>query len=291
MANWLVREDSSAIDFTPSQTTFRIRSVGRKPSLGRGDTVVVYSRVRTSSFLVEGIVSRVETTLVDEKSRLFDTSVTVGQWIKLDHETTIEELAYSLQIIRQPKRPNLYLRLPYRSVQKNDLETIRNGEPYVARHVYHLLVDALPPITQAQFRAEQLLMEAQGALEASDRDYQSRLQALCAFLDNTVMPIGILLRALTDEIAGCELLESAGQSIEHVVGFEDERSSNFRDDSIFEQDNRFDRLYGAIRGPGISAAAPRIEPIVFRSVVEELRPIATENVQQHFAQLFENDPL
>lgn len=290
MANWLVREDSEAIDISQNQTTFRIRG-RRRPRLMQGDVIVVYSRVRIPSFSMEGVVSHIETKAVGGDPPLFDTKVTVEQWNKLRHETTVEDLAYSLQIVRKPKTPYLYFRLPYRGVADEDLETIRNGELYVARHAYNLLIDALPPLTRARFNAEQLVLEADGLLKVSRLDFQSRLQTLCAFLDSSLMPIGNLLSALIREIEACKFMTSDEKPIDHFLGYGDSSAPLFADDSIFEQGKLFAQLDQAIEGMGRPPGAARTDAANFHSVLQAIEQIGGESGQQRFAQLFEDDPL
>jgi len=158
----------------------------------------------------------------------------------LPEELDLDTMWYSLTIVRNTTRPHVHFCRGYRLLPKADFETIKKGEPFIARSGYFELLNALPPSLRAEFDAEQLLMAAGDAHERVR--FREKFERLHVFIEQRVLAVGRLLHDLADVIVRVDL---DGGPIEHVFASDAEPSKDgfaSRFDDLASQLQRFARL-------------------------------------------------
>ena len=151
----------------------------------------------------------------------------------------LDALWYSLTVVRNTRKPHVHFRRGYRLLPLEDFETIKGGEPFIARSGYFELLNALPQSLRAAFESEQILAAGEGRERVSFRE---RLERIYVFIDQRVLAVGRLLHELADVIATVHL---DGGPIEHVFASDAEPTKGgftSRPDDLAFQLRRFARL-------------------------------------------------
>ena len=112
--------------------------------------------------------------------------IDVDEWKRLPEELKLSEAATSLTLVRNWRRPNVHIRLAYRRLPDDDLETLQEGHLFVARDAYLSFLDALPGRLVQLFLAD----NPHPLQTWRFAGYADRARALISFIEQRVMSVG-----------------------------------------------------------------------------------------------------
>lgn len=242
MANWLIREDA------PSVTIVRGKEVGirarRRPRIGEGDQLYfltslhgeIHARATVTSSAQE--VSETNAARASASAPIIPVvfAIATSGVEELPQPLEIDALRYSLTIVRKLENPEAHFRRGYRSLPKEDVDTITSGEAYISRTAFYELYFAIPRSLRAKFDFHEEM------LQPSSRDTKARLRRLNSFLEDTVYAAGDMLEDLSRSIASLELGFS-----HQFDGAQIEKGLDLPSDSVEVQTARFRELREALR--------------------------------------------
>lgn len=241
---WLVRSGTTAVDLQPDHLAVTIVS-RRTPRMSVGDTVLFLEmggeqmRFTATARIVRIVPFQSESV---EEPKL--TKVELKSPVSLPEGLNLDTLWYSLTIVRNTSKPDVHFRRGYRLLPQEDFETIKKGDPFLARSGYFELLNALPQSLRAAFEAEQVLLAGQARERVTFRE---RLERLYAFIDQRVLAVDRLLRELAEVTAELDL---DGAPIEHWFVSEPDPAEGLaaRPDGLAVQLQRFEELRAALTG-------------------------------------------
>jgi hypothetical protein len=112
--------------------------------------------------------------------------IDIDEWKSLPQEVDLTDASTSLTFIRNWRRPKIHVRLAYRRLPEEDLETLERGDLFVARDAYLTFLDAVPARLSQLFLAENPPFFRTWRIT----DYADRARALIDFLEERVMDVG-----------------------------------------------------------------------------------------------------
>jgi len=236
---WIARGGTKSVEIQPDHKALTIVS-RRTPRMGIGDTVLFLEGWEQVRFTATATIARIIPIEGDGAEDVKLTEVELEGASVLPEELDLDTMWYSLTIVRNTTRPHVHFCRGYRLLPKADFETIKKGEPFIARSGYFELLNALPPSLRAEFDAEQLLMAAGDAHERVR--FREKFERLHVFIEQRVLAVGRLLHDLADVIVRVDL---DGGPIEHVFASDAEPSKDgfaSRFDDLASQLQRFARL-------------------------------------------------
>jgi hypothetical protein len=241
MSHWLIRANAPSVSVDLPKNSCVIES-RRRPRIAAHDVLVLLKRTSAgATFSSSAEVTHVATTDSGEVGGLRQTKIETGDWISLPDDSTVEVLRFSLTIVHNLRNPQHHFRGGYRRLPREDFDTIRSGEAFVARTTYFELLGALPEDLRNQFRAGELLSSS---FELGQPTFEARLHRLCEFLSMRVLSVGKLLEQLSDVLERAELRDERGRSYAHQ--FFDDDGLTGRGDDIEKQAAVFRDLADAL---------------------------------------------
>lgn len=253
----------------------------RMPRMSAGDTVLLLEGRNQRRFTATAIVLRVVHIQSDGADEAMFTKIELGSATALPEGLDLDALWYSLTIVRNTSRPNVHFRRGYRLLPLDDFETIRNGEPFIARTGYFELWNSLPPSLKAAFESEQILLAGGGR---EREGFRQRLERLYKFIDKRVLAVGRLLHAL-EEVAGALNLD--GAPVEHWFAAETEASPGVaaRPDNLAVQLRRFAGLREVLTGEAGGQSANKERDLI-GDAIRRLDIPDRQPIEHRFERLF-----
>ena len=179
MANWIIRATAPSVTVEQKRVVLRSR---RRVSIVAGDELVLLSN--ESVFIDKARVLEVRHASAPSIAPLDEGDI--DEWKSLPQEVDLTDASTSLTFIRDWRRPKIHVRLAYRRLPEEDLETLERGELFVARDAYLTFLDALPARVVQLFLAENPPPFRAWRITY----YADRVRALIAFIEERVMSVG-----------------------------------------------------------------------------------------------------
>lgn len=196
MANWIIRANAPSVTVERSRVVLKSR---RRVSIASGDELVLLSwesafleRARVVEVREASAPSLVPSSEGEEK-RWWE--IDIDEWKPLPEELKLSEASTSLTFVRNWRRPNVHVRLAYRRLPDEDLETLERGELFVSRDAYLTFLDALPGRLRQLFLAE----NPPPSWSWRAADYADRARALIQFIEGRVMSVGRVASATQEQ--------------------------------------------------------------------------------------------
>src|SRR5271166_131412 len=136
MAIWIIRANAPSVTVEKKRLVLKSK---RRVSIGPGDELVLLSS--ESVFVDKARVLEVReasapsiapsTESEREQKRWWE--IDIDEWKSLPQEIDLTDASTSLTFIRNWRRPKVHVRLAYRRMPDEDLETLERGELFVAR--------------------------------------------------------------------------------------------------------------------------------------------------------------
>jgi hypothetical protein len=187
VANWIIRANAPSVVIEQKRIVLKSR---RRVSIASGDELVLLSwqSVFVEKARVIGVREASAPSVVPssegELKRWWE--IDIDEWKDLPAELKLSEASTSLTFVRNWRRPSVHVRLAYRSLPDEDLETLERGELFVARDAYLTFLYALPDRLVQLFLAE----NPQSLRGWGFSDYADRARALITFIEQRVMSVG-----------------------------------------------------------------------------------------------------
>jgi hypothetical protein len=192
MANWVIRANAPSVTIEQKRVVLKSR---RRVSIGASDALVLLSS--ESTFVAKARVLEVREASApsvapsDEGEQKRWWEIDIDEWKSLPQEVDLTDASTSLTFIRKWRRPKSNVRLAYRRLPDDDLETLERGELFVARDAYLTFLDALPARLVQLFLAEY----SSSLRTWSSANYADRASALIKFIEERVMSVGLVASA------------------------------------------------------------------------------------------------
>lgn len=153
----------------------------------------------------------------------------------LNKNNKLSELEYSLPVVENYHKPEVHFQSQYRTLPKNDFDTIVNGWVYATRTVFGKLVNALPRQNKLEFMIE--AMDHFSTIDFKDTSLIDGLDFLYRYIEHRILSRGKLLVA-TDGIIKNELKDLLPPN---DVGFIDPETNSIQ--NISNQADIFKNLF------------------------------------------------
>ena len=192
MANWIIRANAPSVTIEKKRVVLKSR---RRVSIGAGDALVLLSSesvfVDKARVLEVREASAPSAAPLDEGEQKRWWEIDIDDWKSLPQEVDLTDASTSLTFIRKWRRPKIHVRLAYRRLPDEDLETLERGELFVARDAYLTFLDALPARLVQLFLAE----NPSPLRTWSSANYADRASAVIKFIEERVMSVGLVASA------------------------------------------------------------------------------------------------
>lgn len=281
MTYWLVRFDAPSITVEDDSKKIFIRSK-RAPRIARGDHVLLVKNKLFHSLAV--VESRSTPAPADQFGDLLETTINVEEWTLISDGLPYDLQAFSLSFVRNFERPYVHFSRGYRTLKREDFETITGKKIFLARTAYLELYHALPQVMQREFDYH----EAMNSLSnRSEPRYSYRLFRLREFIETRILEVGAQLKQMTETLDSLELKDGERRSVSHYFANVDENPNDLfeRTCGIREQTNFFEELdlyFPVSTDPEPSGN----ERNVFDEVFAELQNSQTFRTEDQFERLF-----
>lgn len=273
--NWIIREGAPSIKADKNSRTVLV-STARRVSIREGDILVLLNNHYVFTHTAEVVEAAQKSGTERTPDIRRTTEIVHSGWHALDPPVEFELFTSSLTFVTNRERPKLHLRLGYRNLPEVDLQTILEGEPFLAREAYLALLEALPESLKRTYLAEQLL--AQGAANAAP--YGQRVIALLHFIDSRVLQMGEMIVAVDEAWEDVRKLADTSWAVEPVFSSDAEGVAA---DSIREQADRFRKVQDLI-GTG------EVSPTIFQLTREAMHSPEQSSRVERFERIFSGSP-
>jgi hypothetical protein len=187
MANWIIRANAPSVTIEQKRIVLKSR---RRVSIKSGDVLVLLSRETVfadKAQVLEVREASAPTIAPFEEGEIKQWwEIDIDEWKNLQQEVDLTDASTSLTFVRNWRRPKVHVRLAYRRLPDEDLETLERGELFVARDAYLTFLDALPArLVQAFLAVNPPLLRTRRLT-----NYAERARALIAFIEERVMSVG-----------------------------------------------------------------------------------------------------
>jgi hypothetical protein len=278
MANWILREGAPSLEVRPDRKIVLIKSK-RRSSIRPGDCIILMSPKWT--FTHQSEVLRAPEKPEHELSELEQTpgwSFEVAEWTRFPSPVEFDLFSASLLFVRNWKQPHLHLRPAYRSLSDPDLQTLVNGEPFLARETYLSLMEALPETLRQSFIAEHALPLNN---EYRERPFFDLANLAIDFIEQRVVSVGTMVVETDDLWREIAMQAYAPGDLEAYFADEDnQRGNSTAEDSVRTQAALFRNVLGELNGKNGETGA------LFPSVREALTSNSRLQLERRFEFLF-----
>jgi hypothetical protein len=197
MGQWIIRQGAPSVEISLDSKNVVIKS-RRHVSIQPGDRLLFLNLEMV--FTHESSVTRVNRSVPNtEENGEFQSRwlVETRGWEGLKQPVEFDLFPGSLTFVRNWDKPRLHVRPGYRTLPDDDLKTIEEGEPFLAREVYITLFRALPVPMRWKY-----LLEHQPGPDAVqifiERPFFDRAMSLIEFVDRRVITVGRTLIQVDD---------------------------------------------------------------------------------------------
>jgi hypothetical protein len=279
MGQWIIRQGAPSVEVGVDSKNVLIKSKG-SVSIQPGDRLLLLNPdlVFTHQSSVTSIgrsVPNAEDSVEFQSPWLVETQ----GWESLKQPVEFDLFPGSLTFVHNWNQPRLHIRPGYRTLPDDDLKTIEEGEPFLAREVYITLFRALP----VPMRWKYLLEHRPGPDSVQifiQRPFFERAMSLIDFVERRVITVGRTLIQVDDrwkDLVSKFLGPAPLEAFFSNPGQEESDGFDSIPDPISGQADAFRSLLSKLEGVGEELG---LVPALRKAMVSE------SSVQQRFEYLF-----